>query len=277
MTDRIVLEGPDARLEISPDAGARMSSLVVDGQELLVTRGAGPLDWGCYPFAPFAGRIRDGSFRFDGRSVRLATNDPPHALHGTVFDRPWMVDAPDSLSVDLGPGWPFRGRLRQDFELTAGRLDASLRLEATDRMPVVLGWHPWFRRRLAGTDAHPEPSSEAVELDFSATRMYERGPDGLPTGRLVDPTPPPWDDCFIGLGRPPRLTWPGRLTIELSSSADHWVVYDEPVDALCLEPQTGPPDAMNLGAAPVAEAGAALAVSMTWRWWSAGSAARRSD
>ena len=31
----------------------------------------------------------------------------------------------------------------------------------------------------------------------------------------------------------------------LASSADHWVVYDEPSHALCVEPQTGPPNDVN--------------------------------
>ena len=41
--------------------------------------------------------------------------------------------------------------------------------------------------------------------------------------------------------------WPGALELALESSLDHWVVYDEPDHAICVEPQSGPPDALNLG------------------------------
>ena len=272
MTHDLLLEADDARLVVSPTDGGRMRSLVVRGQELLVTEGYGPIMWGCYPFAPFAGRIRDGRFTFEGRDVELPLNLPPNAIHGTVFERPWTGEGPDCLSADLGETWPFAGRVTQTFALRDDALDVRLRLEASERMPVVLGWHPWFRRTLSGTAERPTPPGGEVTLDFRPGRMYERGPDGLPAGRLVPPKPRPWDDCFVDVGRPPRLTWPGALTLELSSPADHWVVYDELDHALCVEPQTGPPDDVNLGPRTVVSAGDAIETTMTWRWWPAGQA-----
>ncbi len=263
MTDPLVLEAADARLTVSAMDGGRMTSLVVRGYELLVTTGDGPIMWGAYPLAPFAGRIRDGRFRFDDIEVELPINLPPHAIHGTVFERAWRVEGPDTISTDLGPDWPFRGRVVQQFRLDAHGLNVALRLEAEERMPATIGWHPWFVRRLLGTDAD-------VELRFEAERMYERDLSGLPTGRLVMPKPGPWDDCFVGLRAAPRLTWPGHLALELRSTSDHWVAYTELGHALCVEPQTGPPDDVNLGTSGMVERGDTLEVEMSWLWWSAG-------
>ena len=75
--DPIVLESTTARLTIDPAAGGRLASLVVAGSELLVTEGMGPIMWGCYPMAPFAGRIRDGRFTFDGREHTLPREARP--------------------------------------------------------------------------------------------------------------------------------------------------------------------------------------------------------
>jgi aldose 1-epimerase len=261
-----VLRADDGRLTVDADAGGRFASLEIDGQELLVTHGDGPIWWGCYPMAPFAGRISHGRLTFRGATHRLATNLPPHAIHGTVFERPWGVVSSDAarvvLATDLGPGWPFPGRVTQSVELAADGLDAELTLEADALMPAWLGWHPWFRRRIG--DAQ-------VALGFEAARMYARGADGMPTGELVPPTAGPWDDAFGGVARPPRLTWPGFLRLEIDSSAGFWVVYDERVDAMCVEPQTAPPDAVNLAAAsgvepPLAEPGRPVSVTMRWRW-----------
>src|SRR5690606_34548827 len=106
--------------------------------------------------------------------------------------------------------------------------------------PVTIGWHPWFVKPV--TD----------RLEFEA--MYRRGADGLPTGELVDPTPRPWDDCFVRPRGPLRLHYADpsggadqALVVTIASDCDHWVVYDEPVHATCVEPQSGPPDAANLG------------------------------
>jgi aldose 1-epimerase len=42
-----------------------------------------------------------------------------------------------------------------------------------------------------------------------------------------------------------RLTWPGALAVTLTSTCSHVVLYDQPRHAICVEPQTGPPDALN--------------------------------
>ena len=69
----------------------------------------------------------------------------------------------------------------------------------------------------------------------------------------------------------PRLTWPGTLALEIESACDHWVVYDEPVEGVCVEPQTAPPDFVNLAAAAGTEPtvvlpGRPLTATMHWRW-----------
>ncbi|HET7168759.1 MAG TPA: hypothetical protein VFI69_06115 [Candidatus Limnocylindrales bacterium] len=273
MTDPLVLRAGDVRLAIDPDLGARFSSLRLGHDEVLVTEGWGPIRWGCYPMAPFAGRLRDGRFTFRGRAVQLPRNLPPHAIHGTVFTRPWSIvtraDDRAVLATDLGTDWPFGGRVTQAVTLGADGLEATLALDADEPMPASLGWHPWFRRRLAGTAEAPPPS--AAELSFDAGAMYERGADGLPTGALVAPGPRPWDDAFTDLRASPIVRWPGIVEIALSSTADVWVVYDEATEGICVEPQTAPPDAVNLAAAggrepDVADPTHPMTASMTWRW-----------
>ena len=262
----LVLRTGADTLTIDAGVGARFASLNVGGHEILVTEGAGPIWWGCYPMVPFAGRIRDGSFTFAGRVHQLKRNLPPHAIHGTVFDRPWRVLSHGmdrtTLAVDLGPGWPFAGRVTHEISLQPGSLAATLTLEADDEMPAWLGWHPWFRRRIG--DA-------AVELEFEASSMYVRGADGLPTGVRSRPGPRPWDDAFTGVRAPPRLRWPGVLELEITSTADVWVVFDERDEGVCVEPQTAPPDAINLAEAegtepPTAAPGRGLSASMAFRW-----------
>jgi aldose 1-epimerase len=261
----LVLESGDARLEISPEAGGRMSSFVVGGSELLARTGTGPIYWGCFPSVPYPGRIRDGTFEFGGRRVSLPRNLPPHAGHGTVLDRPWTVIDERTVSIDLGPVWPFGGRVIQTFDLGDDTLRVSLTLEADEPQPGAVGWHPWFPRRLAGSASRPAAASEPAVLGFDAARMFVRDGSGIPTGELVEPTARPWDDCFTELRSAPTLTWPDVLALELTSSCDYWVVYDEPPDTICVEPQSSPPDYVHLDPVVVTP-GRPLSATMTWRW-----------
>jgi len=257
--------GP-SRAVVDASAGGRLASLEVDGLELLVAQGSGdaarPTAWGSYPLAPWAGRIRNGRFHHSGREYALPVNWPPHAIHGTTFDRPWRTLAADGrsarLEIDLGEGWPFAGRAVQTFALSEDGLEWSLTLHAEDgAFPACLGWHPWWRRRLA--------RGGEVRLEFGAEWMYRRDAEGIATAERVRPGDRPWDDCFTGVLTPPVLRWEGALRLALRSSSDHWVVYDEPRHAICVEPMTGPPDALNIEPRLV-EPGRPLALAVRLDW-----------
>jgi len=81
----------------------------------------------------------------------------------------------------------------------------------------------------------------------------------------------PTYDASTDIVIPPRLTWPGVLRLDLRSTAPFWVVFDERDAAICVEPQTAPPDAFNLAAVvgvdpPVAAPGRPASIAMAWRW-----------
>lgn len=230
--------------------GARLTSLVVHGHELLVQPAPGsraqprdPLLSGCYVMAPFAGRTRGGRFGWGGHLHELEINHAGHAMHGTVFDRRWFLELADvgylRLRCDLQPGWPFPGWAVHEVALTATRLELRLEVHtAGATFPATAGWHPWFRRRLE--------VGGRLEVGLDAKRWFPRGVDGLPLGIVTSPPlRGPWDDCFTALTWPVRLSWPGALALMMTSTCNHVVVYDHPHHAICVEPQTGPPDALN--------------------------------
>ena len=43
------------------------------------------------------------------------------------------------------------------------------------------------------------------------------------------------------------VIWEDVARIDIESDAPWWVVYSEDSDGVCIEPQTAPPDAQNLG------------------------------
>lgn len=243
------LEAGPATVTIDPSDGCRLSSFAVEGVELLAHYSDSPTGHGCFPMAPYAGRVRDGRFTFAGVTHQLALNSAPNAIHGTVHDRPWAeTDQPGEWIIDLGDRWPFAGEVRQRVHLDERRLRLELEVRATNRpMPATCGWHPWWRRRLG------EHEPEGAWVDLHAETLLSRGSDGLPTGgRTSAPdvaTAGPWDDCFCDVRWPGRVVWPSGPTLSISSSATYAVVFTEREPAVCLEPQSGPPDAFNLGGA----------------------------
>ena len=86
--------------------------------------------WGRYPMALWTGRLRRGRLHFEGRTCPLPIDAEPHAIHGTVYRRAWVVDEEGSMATGLGADWPFAGHARQRITLEPGRLRCRLELHA---------------------------------------------------------------------------------------------------------------------------------------------------
>ncbi|OKI00271.1 aldose epimerase [Streptomyces sp. CB02923] len=261
---QVRLAAGDTELTVDPANGCRLASLRIGGTELL-RQGA---KYGSFPMVPWCGRIEAGRFRNGGEIHRMPLNSPPHAIHGTGRDVAWKTARADATSAVftydlLDPGaapWPYPGRVTQLVELAedGSSLTLTMGVEASaDSFPAQAGWHPWFLRSLGGED---------VRIGFTAAWQEERGEDHLPTGRRIDPEPGPWDDCFgMPDGVDVTLTWPGRLELKVTSGAEWVVVYDEQEEAVCVEPQSGPPNGLNTTPRLVTPI-EPLEISTTWTW-----------
>ncbi len=230
--------------------GGRLAQLRIGKFELLFSppeKDRVPTSWGAYPMVPWAGRIADGRFSFGGRNSVMPINFDDHAIHGTAFTSAWTQLAENHLVLDLDQPWPFSGTVSHRVHLTDNGETGSVVLElsvlaAASAMPVMVGWHPWFNRRLTATGAE----AQLTWANFETTEMYELDDRMIPTGGLVSPPPPgPWDHPFRNVGQPLTIDWEGQLKLQLRSSCDHWVVFDQREYAFCVEPQSGPPDIFN--------------------------------
>ncbi|MFD8010657.1 aldose 1-epimerase [Streptomyces sp. NPDC058955] len=260
MSNLTRLTAGDAELTINPERGGRIESLRIAGTEVLKQGER----YGSFPMAPWCGRTRDGRFRDGATTHQLPINAAPHAIHGTVRDRAWTVARASAaeavLTCELGDPWPYKGRVTQVLELAEDRLTLRFGVEAyDDSFPAQAGWHPWFLRNLG-------QGGEDVTIGFTPGWQEERGDDHLPTGRRIAPLPGPWDDCFgMPDGVDVTLTWPGELELKVTSRAEWVVIYDEPADAVCVEPQSGPPNGLNTHPRLVTPIDP-LEVESVWAW-----------
>jgi aldose 1-epimerase len=245
---------------IAPHAGGRIAQIICDGVEWLAgysAANAAAIAWGSYPMVPWAGRIRRGRFRFGGQAYQLPINLGSHAIHGVGFALPWHVVAHTQTGAELtlalptDERWPFGGAAHQRITIEGHTLRLELAVTAgAQAIPKpALGWHPWFLK----PDA----------IDFQPDAVYPRDAEGIAVRPLQPPSPGPWDDCFINTH--PVLLHRAGQTLRLASDCDHWVVYDEPARSICVEPQSGPPDAFNLNPSALAP-GATASAWFTLEW-----------
>ncbi|MEV6393989.1 aldose 1-epimerase [Streptomyces sp. NPDC051907] len=257
--ESIRLAAGDVELTVQPQNGCRIGSLRIGGTEVLRQGDR----HGCFPMVPWCGRVENGVFRNGAVQHQLPVDAPPHALHGTGRDAVWRTARAGKseavFTYDLAEPWPYTGRVTQILELAEDSLKLTMGVETYDTsFPAQVGWHPWFLRNLgAGEDAR---------LDFAAAWQEQRGEDHLPTGERVAPGPGPWDDCFgMPDGVEVALTWPEQLELKVASPAEWVVIYDEQAEAVCVEPQSGPPNGLNTHPRLVTPI-EPLELTSTWSW-----------
>ena len=254
---RLVAPGVEVIVDLA--AGGRIGSFMVDGHELLRTTGESVFHLGVLPDGAVGGPDRDGAFTFDGRRYDLPVNFPPHAIHGTTLVRPLAGRRRGTDRDGSRSRLAVRGARDPGLHAVGRRADLPPR-GARRRGHAGID-------RLASLVRAPVPRDSPASSSSSSRpgRCTSGTRPGIATAELVTPPPGPWDDCFTDVRRPPLLRWPGFLELTIESECPDWVVYTEPVDALCVEPQTAPPDALN-GEPAIVGPGRPLVAEMTWRW-----------
>ena len=230
---------------VDPIDGGRIVSIIIDGYEILrdekFNTANSIFGYGSFPMAPYAGRIRNGKFEFNGEQHQLELADPPHAIHGTAVYQSWEVlnHASDKIELQttIAAGWPYRGELQQEFILLENEIIIRMKLTAIDAMPAWIGFHPWFRKQI---------NDQEFQLNTNFDQMYVRDEGQITTKTISTPKPLPWDDCFIGESPVIELSWGKLIKLKLESNSPYWVIYSAPADSLCIEPQSAPPNAIEL-------------------------------
>lgn len=261
------LESGDYRVEVAPEQGASILRAEWRGRPILVPPEGWPaMKSGCFVMAPFANRIADGRFIWDGREWQLPLNAPDEgmAVHGFARDREWRV-SDGAFVLDCGGDWPFAVEQRVDVSPGGISINLSIRNTGAEAMPFGIGLHPWFVR------------PEGTRLVFASGGAHKRDERGLPLAErraypeFASGDPPPHlDGCFTGWDGHARILWPDAvLDIRADGALRHVHVFNPAHrDALCAEPVSHLPDAINRPDLPqmdVLAPGAVLAGAMHLR------------
>jgi len=126
----------------------------------------------------------------------------------------------------------------QRWSITSKYLKCYARISTIEgEFPAELGWHPWFNRQLT----RGKPAKFGIE----AVSQFKKDENFFTLNETKEIGIPPFDDAFVVPTGRGFIEWPEALRIDFSTDLETFVVFDEPKDVFCIEPQTGPPDAIN--------------------------------
>jgi aldose 1-epimerase len=238
----VEISNSNNRLIIDPALGGRAIQWFYKDLQILGDKGDNPLVGGWYLMAPWPGRIRDNQVIYKGKTYPQEINFQKWAIHGTVAFSEGKVQNQTIDSVEIvhktNSDWPISMEILQRWSLTSKYLKCYARISTIEgEFPAELGWHPWFNRQLT--------RGKLAKFGIEAVSQYIKDENFFTLNETKEIGIPPFDDAFYVPSGKGFIEWPEALRIDFSTDLDTFVVFDEPEDVFCIEPQTGPPDAIN--------------------------------
>ncbi len=257
----IALAQGGMELDLAPEIGGAVTRFAFEGTDILrpTPKGAFTVGDACsFVLAPYANRIENGVFHFQGREIRLSRNfgDHPHVLHGHGWQTAWRVAALSrdqaTLAYDYeAADWPWTYSAEQVLTLADGGFNHRLTIRSRDAkaMPTSLGFHPYF------------PRTATTKLTATVAGMWRADTTMLPTEHvtgspLLDLSrgapvakAPFVDNCHTGWRAPARIEQPDSgltLSLEASPECRFFHIYI-PVgqNFFAAEPVSAMPNAFN--------------------------------
>ncbi|EKD28120.1 MAG: aldose 1-epimerase [uncultured bacterium] len=224
------------------------------------------LDAASFLMIPYSNRIENGLFEFEGKKYNLQTKHDTHAIHGDVRYRPWELKSRSDNRIiysftsesiaDINWPWKFEGEAVYSLEKNIFHSEIKVKNKDISKMPVGLGWHPYFNRDLTTLN-------EKVFLCFDNERVYPDDFDNrIPSG-LPQPIPENrsfskekflerddfFDKCFQGFKGKGFIHWPEsklKLLFECSGLCSHLIIYNPLKPYFAVEPVTNANNGVNL-------------------------------
>ena len=199
---------------------------------------------------PYAGRVRDGRYAFEGERYQLPVGREGHASHGFAKDEPWGVVDRQGHSVGLkatvrGEGYPGVLEAELTYALSGATFSTACEVKnvSTRDCPVEVGFHPYFLAQNWTLEAN----GGAYKFELADTHFPTGAKTALDVGALGPGTRL---DNPVELEGEIKLHSPSR-TLTIRRRNMPYVVlfngkYAEGV-SLAVEPYSGLPDAYNNG------------------------------
>lgn len=233
--------------------GAYLKSLSLNGIQILkpsmdelMTHG------GCAVLVPYAGRVRNGTYTYQGKKYLLPKNSEGNAIHGFLKDTLMKISRKTETSLELQtslvhPGYPSALDVNIKYEISDSALSVQCRVMNVGDIeaPVSIGFHPYF----LGTRWEIEHECELVKLEMEEKLFPDGKRNPYNFNGFEHGSEDQFDDCYYFPCDAVLKTDSYRLKMN-KKNMSYVVVYNgewAEERSVALEPYTSAPDAFNNG------------------------------
>ena len=208
---------------------------------------------------PFANRIKDGIYEFEGTTYKLEKNqtEEQNALHGLIYDKVFEIVAqkttPNSANIILSfeavtyaKGFPFKYTFTVEYVFTEDnlRLNVSVKNNDYKPFPFTIGWHPYFISDNLFNSTIAFESNEKLTIGERNITTGRAPYDSTQALKIEDMF---LDDCWILNNDEIIFNTPNyNLKFSATGSTNFLQLYTPPrKNTIAIEPTTGVSDSFN--------------------------------
>lgn len=208
---------------------------------------------------PFANRIKDGSYSFNGKNYQFEINqkEENNALHGLVYNKnfciidtetnkDWATITLEYNEKNKSIGFPFTYSIQLKYVFTKDNLSLIVSVKNTDSeaFPYTIGWHPYFL----------SDNLQKSALNFDSNQKLIIGERNITTGIETIKIPEnleikdkQLDDCWLLNSNNIEFNTPKYQLIIDSSEKNNFLQAYTPnkLNTIAIEPTTGVSDSFN--------------------------------
>ena len=210
---------------------------------------------------PFANRIEDGIYNFEGKQYFLDVNqkEENNALHGFVYNKTFeLIEQKNTLEAaevtlryqeqKQAKGFPYTYTIILKYILTKDSIDLNVTVKNTDTktFPFTIGWHPYF--------ASSDLFNSSVNFNSNKTVSFNKknitlGLKDISLDGKFKIENKTLDDCFVLDTNEISFETPKHSFVLTSSEKDCFLqLYTPPhPNTIAIEPTTGISDSFNNG------------------------------
>jgi aldose 1-epimerase len=248
----LIIRSGSSRAEVL-QKGAYLKSLSLGGIDILKpSPDEFPTHGGCAVLLPYAGRVRNAEYTYEGIRYTLPRNNEGNAIHGFLKDVHLQITTKEPSVIELASlmvhaGYPTTLGVKIRYEISSSHLSVSCRATNAGKQgaPLSIGFHPYFlgkEWRLAHECGVEKlemkdkyfPDGETLPFDFNA-KEFDKSEK--------------FDDCFRFPCDARIKTDRVKLEVQ-KKNMPYAVVFNgkwAEERSVAFEPYTSAPDAFNNG------------------------------
>ncbi len=247
------LEEGEGRAEIS-EKGAYVKSLELDGKTILMPSGDGEQTHGGMALLlPYANRVRNAKYLWEGKEYHLPENNGVHSIHGFTRNLNWDLKkiAKNNIvgNLDLSnSGYPSELHLTVSFHIDQNSFTTSIEANNIGKasVPFVAGMHPYFNF----TDSwHVESFQNLLRLNYESGYFPDGSFTPIKPKCINSDSGISFDNTYLTNSIPTLFAGNRKIRIE-TVNMPYLVLYNGKYAgkaSVAAEPMSGAPDAYNNG------------------------------